>query len=417
MKRLIPIAAILAASAAPALAQLGLPTVSDAVDETVQTVDHTLRTAAPTVRDASTSAGSLADALAGSLAGARLDRLARLLRRHADSVERDNSGNLARKDELLLLDPGPDAIATARAAGFAILSHEELVELGLAVVRLGLPAGMTLAQAQQVLAERLPDASISADTLNFQSGGVAGTGRPRRASTVAMPAIRTTVGVIDSAPGPGIAVAETRGFARGAPVASNHGSAVASLLAHAGVRRILVADVYGKDPAAGNALAIVRALDWLIGRDIRVVSISLVGPANPVLARAIAAAQRRGAVIVAPVGNDGPAAPAAYPASYPGVIAVTGVDGRNRALIEAGRALHLDYAAPGADMVAANAAGRWGRVRGTSFAVPFVASRVALGMGGDVIARLDGEAVDLGKRGPDASYGRGLLCTTCRRTR
>ena len=77
--------------------------------------------------------------------------------------------------------------------------------------------------------------------------------------------------------------------------------------------------------------------------------------------------------IVAAVGNDGPAAPPAYPASYASVIAVTGVDGHDRALIEAGRALHLDYAAPGADMKAASAKGRAVAVRGTSFAVPFVA--------------------------------------------
>ena len=81
--------------------------------------------------------------------------------------------------------------------------------------------------------------------------------------------------------------------------------------------------------------------------------------------------------MVAAVGNDGPAAPPAYPASYPGVLAVTGVDGRNRALIEAGRALHLDYAAPAADMRAVNAKGKWIKVRGTSFAVPFVAARAA----------------------------------------
>jgi len=56
-------------------------------------------------------------------------------------------------------------------------------------------------------------------------------------------------------------------------------------------------------------------------------------------------------------------------------------------------------------------------VRGTSFAVPFVASRAALVLGGPVAARLDREAIDLGKRGPDEIYGRGLLCVICRRTR
>ena len=55
----------------------------------------------------------------------------------------------------------------------------------------------------------------------------------------------------------------------------------------------------------------------------KVVTISLVGPRNAVLERAIGAAQRKGVVVVAAVGNDGPAAPPAYPASYDGVVAVT----------------------------------------------------------------------------------------------
>lgn len=409
MKRSALFALVLAVGTVPAAAQLGLPPVPGTVDETLQTVDRTIDAVAPNLRNVSTVAWSMADA--------RVERLARLLSRNPDSMERDKSGDPARKDELLLLDPDAGALEKARLGGFMVLSSEVLPELRITVVRLRIPSGMKLARAQDRLAGLLPGVTISADTLNFQGGAASHAARPGKASPASMPPVETPVGIIDGGAGRGAAVAETRGFARGAPLASDHGSAVASLLAHAGVRRIVVADVYGNDPAGGNALAIARALDWLVGRDIRVVSMSLVGPANPVLARAIAAAQRRGAVIVAPVGNDGPAAPAAYPASYPEVIAVTGVDGRNRAMIEAGRALHLDYAGPGADMLAANAAGRWVKVRGTSFAVPFVASRAALALGGPVAARLDREAIDLGKRGPDEIYGRGLLCVICRRTR
>ena len=148
-------------------------------------------------------------------------------------------------------------------------------------------------------------------------------------------------------------------------------------------------------------------------------TISLVGPSTPVRARAVAAAQQRGVVVVAAVGNDGPAAPPAYPASYPGVVAVTGVDRRDRPLIEAGRALHLDYAAPGADLFAANATGARVKVRGTSFAAPLVAARVAAALdnGGGWQSRLDNEARDLGPRGPDKLYGRGLLCGACRPAR
>lgn len=394
--------------AAPALAQLGLPRVGDAVSQTLQTVDRTLNRVDTAVEDVTTSAQQLAQS--------RLTRLTRLVRRNGDSIERDAAGDPARKGELLLIDPAPGEAEAASAAGFAVLSNEQLGELGIAVTRLRAPPGLTLAKAQALLGKLLPDATISADTLSFQSGGAAASGNAGR-TAADMPPIATPVGVIDGGAGASVPVAEARGFAKDAPAASDHGSAVASLLHHAGVRTVLLADVYGRDPAAGNALAIARALDWLTGRKVGVISISLVGPANPVIGRAIAAAQRRGTVIVAAVGNDGPAAPASYPASYPGVIAVTAVDGRNRALIEAGRALHLDYAAPGADMLAANAAGRWVSVRGTSFATPLAAARAATAAGGDVIGRLNAEAIDLGPRGPDPVYGRGLLCAICRRTR
>ena len=229
------------------------------------------------------------------------------------------------------------------------------------------------------------------------------------------------VGVIDG----GVAgdIATQRGFAAGAPRASDHGTAIVSLITGQGkVRgaapgaRVLAADVYGTDPAGGNATAIAKALGWLVGQRVPVVTISLVGPANPLLARVVAAAQARGVMIVAAVGNDGPAAPPGYPASYPGVIAVTGVDSRNRVLIEAARATHLDYAAPGADMLASTADGKAVAVRGTSFAAPLVAATIARlypatdpGKRSDTIARIDAGAKRLGAR-----FGRGLVCGDCR---
>lgn len=407
MKRFALAAMLLCTVTGPAVAQLALPEVRGSVNPTLRGIEATL----PQLSEA---LGQV-EGISRSLLQVRLDRLTRILDRNRKIIERDASGDLARKGELLLTDPAPGTVELAKVAGFTVLSTETLDTLEITVVRLAVPSGMSLAKAQALLSARLPDATISADTLSFASGGTSG-GRVKGSGS-AMPPIATPVGVIDGGAGAAVAVAETRGFARGAPRASDHGSAVASLLRHAGVQRIVVADVYGDDPAAGNALAVARALNWLVGKEVRVVSISLVGPANPVVARAVTAAQQRGAVIVAAVGNDGPAAPPAYPASYPGVLAVTAVDGRNRALIEAGRALHLDYAAPGADLFATNAAGRRVRVRGTSFATPLVASRAALAMGGNIRARLDAEAIDLGPRGADGTYGRGLLCTICRPTR
>ena len=157
------------------------------------------------------------------------------------------------------------------------------------------------------------------------------------------------------------AVIEQKGFA-GAPQATGHGTAIASLIVGANGKfrgaapgaALLVGDVYGGNPAAGvPALAIAKALAWVASQNPSVINVSLVGPRNRIVERAISAVQARGIKVVAAAGNDGPAAPPLYPASQAGVIAVTGVDATNRAIAEAGKPLHLDYSAPGADMAAA----------------------------------------------------------------
>jgi subtilisin family serine protease len=102
------------------------------------------------------------------------------------------------------------------------------------------------------------------------------------------------------------------------------------------------------------------------------------------------------------------------------VFAVTGVDARNRALPEAGRALHLDFAAPGDAVLAATGLDTTDRLRGTSFAAPLVAGRLALRYPAPAIERIGPavsalvfEARDLGKKGRDKIYGHGLICGDC----
>ena len=183
---------------------------------------------------------------------------------------------------------------------------------------------------------------------------------------------------------------------------------------------LLAADVYGLDKAGGNASALARSLGWLVARRVSVVTISLIGPDNALLRTAIAGAQRKGMIIVAAVGNDGPAAPAAFPASYPGVLAITGVDAKNRGLPEAGRPLHIDFAAPGAGIMSALDGNRTGKVRGTSFAAPLVAARLSLLYSrpanaaiGPAVRKLITQAVDIGKKGRDPVFGHGLICGKC----
>jgi minor extracellular protease Epr len=381
--------------------------------------------------DAARSAIRAADGLgasARSLAGARAERLRGIVAAHPDILEMTDAGPAVR-GEIIAVDPSAEVLAAARDAGFTVTGDEQIEGLGIRSVTLEAPRGLSLPRALRRLRRLAPDAEFTANHLHGQSGSASPA--PFTAAALAMQSGGggPSIGIIDG----GVAAhatlggaIEQRGFVRGAPAPSAHGTAIASLLAGRGAvrgaapgARLVVADIYGRDPAGGNSVALARALGWMAERRVPVVAVSLVGPSNPLVQRAVAAALARGVHVVAAVGNDGPAAPPAFPASYPGVIAVTGVDARNRALIEAGRSLHLDYAAPGADMVAAAPGGGVTPVRGTSYAVPFVAARAsrALAAGRPVVATLDAEAVDLAPRGPDRRHGRGLVCATCRTAR
>ena len=348
---------------------------------------------------------------ARDLADARLSRIAALVRANPGRVALDPQGFPARAGEVVLGDPDAAVVTAAVAKGFTLIEREE--SLGVGYARLAVPKGLGLKPSIRLL-QALGAKDVSADQLYAGSGAA-------EAGSAPATGVGVRVGMIDG----GVlgSTVTQRGFAAGAPRASNHGTAVASLIAGSSeVRgaapgaRLLAADVYGSDPAGGNATAIAKALGWLVGERVPVVTISLVGPPNALLGRVVAAAQARGTIIVAAVGNDGAASPPSYPASYPGVIAVTATDGRKRILIEAGRATHLDYAAPGADMLAADVNGGAGAVRGTSFAAPLVAGTIARAYPVQDAARRAAalSVVNAGAERLGARYGRGLVCGPCR---
>ncbi len=143
-------------------------------------------------------------------------------------------------------------------------------------------------------------------------------------------------------------------------------------------RELFAADVYCGLGTGGAVDAVVDAISWIARARVAVINVSLVGPPNTTLENVVKIAVARGFVIVAAVGNDGAAAPPLYPASYPGVIGVTGVDAREKVLLEACRGPQVDFAAPGADsMAAAMLSPGFAAVRGTSFAAPIVAGLLA----------------------------------------
>ena len=203
---------------------------------------------------------------------------------------------------------------------------------------------------------------------------------------------------------------------------AHHGTAVAALFVGRGEVpgllqgwELIAVDAFRKgDIATGMDLA--RALDMLAARGVPVINMSLSGPDNAILARTVADVVDRGILLVAAAGNDGPRARPAYPAAYPGVIAVTAVDRGKRIYRRAARGSHIDIAAPGVNVwTAASVRGQRPR-SGTSFAAPFVTAAAALIMAEnqgfsrrEVEIVLEHEADDLGDRGRDDVFGWGLL--------
>jgi hypothetical protein len=393
------VVAVLLAASGPASAQLrgGLPGVVGGALPGLPPVElPNVRSALPQTLEALDPRG---------LADLRLRRLTDLVRANAKVLDADAAGNPVVRGEVLATSPSAQALAAAQKAGFTVTRRETLEGLDLELVTLTPPARMDAREAVKRLKRLDPQGRYDFNHLYFGAGGQ-GAGAGGNASAGA--ALR--VGLIDTGlddhhPALAGVLIERRGFS-GPYSAAVHGLAVASLTGVGNGGALYSADVYGPGPAGGSAEAVAKGLAWMVKVGAPVVNVSLVGPANGVVQATVEAVQRKGVLIVAPVGNDGPAAPAAYPASYPGVIAVTAVDRKGRVLLEAGRASHLDFAAPGADIAAAQPTGM-GAVRGTSFASPIVAGRLAaLVKSGsrDPVADLARQA-----KQPGRQYGKGLV--------
>lgn len=362
-------------------------------------------------------ASSIADA-PSVLLDLRAVRLSSLIRQNRAELDRDSAGNPVRRDRLVAVDPNAAGLAAAARAGFRVIARERNPELDLRLVTLAVPARFSPRQALETLRRAAPDLVLDYDHIYEPAGSaLAPTTAALAMGVVSFSTPGARIAMIDggvaSHPSMARASIEQKGFA-GPAAATGHGTAVASLLvgdqgAFRGAARgasLFVGDIYGGNPAAGSASTIIRALGWAAAKRPSIITMSLVGPANRAIERAVSLLRGRGIMIVAAVGNDGPAAPPQYPASYEGVVAVTGVDAKGRALIEAGRARHLDFAAPGAELAAAVPGKGYATVRGTSFATPLAAARLAAT---GSLAALAAEA-----RPGKGKVGRGIVCGLCR---
>ncbi|RBP32571.1 subtilase family protein [Marinobacter pelagius] len=335
-----------------------------------------------------------------------------------------------------LLTGTDEEIARLDQPGITLLKRQELAGLGLNLVRFRVSPELDSRQALQAILPKLVDRLDRNHIYSPQADEPPPEPQARSPRWQSLCSSPVRVGMVDTSIATGhpsfrqARVVQSRfldvdGAKGQLSEPRAHGTAVASLM---------VGDLGNDSPArlpsatlfnasvfydrnrnlSGATLGhLLEGLNWLSEQDISVLNISLTGPDNRVLATVIRNLLDRGLVLVAAVGNQGPAAPPLYPAAYPGVVGVTAVDDSNELYRWANRGEQVMFAARGVSVPVAAPEG--GRVSdsGTSLAAPVVTAALACRLreasAEQAIEALIGTARDLGEPGRDRSFGHGLL--------
>lgn len=329
---------------------------------------------------------------------------------------------------LMLLDqPGLKALAAVDAE---IIEQTQFADLGLQLVRFRVPAPLdSFAELKKHLPVHLHEQLDRNHIYSPQNDNPqTSINNPAAINPFCHQAIN--IGLIDTAINTRhLAFKQSRietkdfaGEAFDAPRA--HGTAVAGILVGRGEQlmpllpaaNLFAASVfYPRNEYAQGATMInlVRALDWLLQKKVRVINMSLAGPDNKILALAIQKTIQAGTSIVAAAGNEGPASPPVYPAAYADVIAMTAVDKNQRIYRWANRGDYIDFAALGVAVFTARSGGDYGNETGTSMAAPVGTAAVACLAAGNssasIVEQLKARAIDVGLPGRDPVFGDGLL--------
>lgn len=416
--------------------------VQQSVDETLvgQVLDDTTRSVVEQVEQAVSADLRLEGALepVGDVLEVTGDTARQLAGGAGDGVPRafvadvDPAGRPIERGVLMLLLP-EDRLPEVRALGFTVRRTQPLSGLGRVLVRLEVDPGVGLGMAARRVRAALPGAVVDYNHL-YDSGASdtpgARVAEPPRAGVSGGGWV---VGVIDTAVDgahpalQGVAI-NARDFVAGAGIRpTGHGTAIASVLVGSShslavpVPALYAASVFfEREPGLVTATseALVQAMSWMIENAVGVINMSLTGPPNELLHAAVTEAASRGALVVAAVGNNGPAGAPLFPAAYDGVIGVTAVDARNHIFVYANRGRQVSFSAPGVGVRVAKSGGGYADEDGTSLAAAhatlvIAAARAASEREGsspaEVVERLKARARDLGDQGFDETYGHGLI--------
>ena len=202
-----------------------------------------------------------------------------------------------------------------------------------------------------------------------------------------------------------------------------HGTAVAAIIAGEDRRLGGVApdaDVLSirvvPDNGRGDIFTLAKGIFTAVDRGARIINMSLGSRSECFAVReAVRYAVERGVLLVAACGNDAQKG-VQYPARYPDVLAVAGVDAKGEHLYFSNRGSEVDLAAPGIGVAVPLSEDKAIAFSGTSAAAPFV-SGVAAGIwsenpdftADDIRSLLLDYADDVGAPGRDEETGWGVL--------
>ncbi len=410
-------------------------TVTEAVEDSVESaVEESVAQAVSESVEASVEA-SVADEVELRISDVIEERIDNEILDNLESDLEVDEGRILKEQWLVMAEPLVFDELTSK--GYLFDTVTELPGLGLRLAEVAAPSTFDITDMRDGVLDVVGKDRAEVDLNHIYTASApvqtAGEGvNPRTA--IALPSdledLELRVGMIDSGvdtahPALADTHIETRSFAApGAETPEFHGTAIASIIAAnsseykglAPSAQLYAASVFELDDKRGeiaSTVSLIRALDWLISSDVEVVNISLAGPPNRLLERALDRASKQDIVVMAAAGNGGPVARPMYPAAYDSVVAVTAVDSTQQVFRLANRGDYLALAAPGVDLRHAQPGGGYVASSGTSFAVPFAVTAAArigrLQPEVDVIAMLLESATDLGPPGRDKIYGYGLL--------
>jgi type VII secretion-associated serine protease mycosin len=209
--------------------------------------------------------------------------------------------------------------------------------------------------------------------------------------------------------------------------ADGHGTAMAGLITGhghgngAGVLGIApkaqILPVRVLNTGTGFGAPIAPGIGWAAQHGVKVMCLALGGAeSSRDLQRAVEQAQAADVVVVAGVGNRPKVTKVIYPAAYPGVIAVAGINQQGNHAEVSVTGPEVTLAAPAVDIATTRPNGKYSQDFGTSHATAIVAGVAALVRAkypnlsaAEVVHRLTATATDKGPAGRDDQYGYGIV--------